>query len=163
MTLYRYRAILDTCDIVLTEVKQEVWPEIEAPVHSIFDKRNLCKHYPLTVTGTIQHTSKRIKKIVYHRTPAPTEPCSICKGEGQLCIQINLEMVGFIPCKRCNGTGEQFKFLEPPMPKPKKPKVYPYRRIQEHKSQGDLCALCGQLAAEHRPDRARMKKEREGK
>jgi hypothetical protein len=165
MTPRRFRVILDTCDIVRPEIVQEVWPEMEIPAHSIFDQRHLCKHYPLTDTGTIRHSSKCARKVKRYRTPAPTEPCSICNGTGSVEDGYGTLFIRIKPCERCHGSGEQMKFIDliPKPKKPAKPKVYPYRRIQEHKSQGDPCALCNQLAAEHRPDRARMKKEREGK
>jgi hypothetical protein len=155
----RFRVILDTCDIVPTVTEREKWPESVAPSHSIFDQRHLSEHRTLDIKGRIRKPKEsEPKKQVQHRVPAPTEPCSICNGSGRVGELHGNMIVGVNICGRCKGTGEQMKFTEP---KPKKTKVYPYRRIQEHKSQGDPCALCNQSAAEHRPDRARMKKERE--
>jgi hypothetical protein len=166
----RFRVILDTCDIVRSEPKREVWPESEAPSHSIFDQRHLSKHHSLTRDGRIRNPSKTSKdKSRNIRTPVATEPCDVCHGEGQIYVQVSPETVAIRPCKRCGRSGEQMKFPETKITctkerhTPKPPKTYSYRRLQEHMSHGDPCTLCGQSAAEHRPNREAVKKEREGK
>lgn len=161
----RFRVILDTCDIVRKSPEPEVWPEAKAPEHSIFDRRNLSVHKPLDANGRIMkpRTSKPASsKPVKHRTPAPTEPCEVCNGSGRIEKGTGTLIVCSISCERCGGTGEQMKFVEKPKPV-KPPKVYAYRRYQQHMSHGDPCTLCGQMAAEHRPNREKVKKEREGK
>lgn len=171
-----FRVILDTCDIVNSPTEREEWPESKAPQHSIFDQRRLSTHKPLDANGRIKKPRVRAAvpaKPVKHRTPAPTESCSVCNGCGYVEKLIGELIVCSIQCKRCGGTGEQFKFItippkpakppKPPKPKPTKPsKVYSYRTLQQHMSHGDPCTLCNQSAAEHRPNRHVVKKEREG-
>ncbi len=159
----RFRVILNTCDIVRSEPKREVWPESEAPSHSIFDQRHLSNHQPLTLDGRIRQPSKPTeKKVRKHRVLPEVEPCVDCNGRGQTFIQISPEMVAIRPCKTCGSTGMQEKTTKS-VKTPKSPKTYPYRRYQQHMSHGDPCTLCGQSAAEHRPNREAVKKEREGK
>lgn len=172
----RFRVILDTCDIVRSEPKREVWPESEVPKHSIFDQRHLSIHRSLDVNGRVRKPLTRQpvpKKVRKHHIPAPTEPCEVCKGKGIVVKGMDTLLVRFSSCARCNGTGEQFKFVvnatkervkKAAVPKPlKPPKQYSFRYRQSHKSHGDLCTLCGQRADEHRSNREAVKKEREGK
>jgi len=160
----RFRVIQDTCDIVRSEPTREVWSESEVPKHSIFDQRHLSKHLSLTQEDRIRKPSEPKKEEARkHRTLAEVEACVECKGMGQIFIQISPEIIAIRPCKACSSTGMQKKPVSKPSKKLESQKIYSYRRFQQHRSQGDPCTLCGQLEAEHRPDRARMKKEREGK
>lgn len=160
----RFRVIQDTCDIIRSEPKREVWPESEAPKHSVFDRRQLSNHLPLTQEGHIRKPSgPKIERVQKHRTLSSGEPCIDCNGRGQTFIQISPEIVAIRPCKTCGSTGMQKKSTSKSSKTPKPSKTYAYRRYQQHMSHGDPCTLCGQSAAEHRPNREAVKKEREGK
>jgi hypothetical protein len=130
----RFRVILDTCDLVPEAVVRDTWPEVEVPKYSIFDCRGLAKHRSLTKNGRVRKPNEvRAPKVA--KTKVARAP--------------RISVMKETPKK------------EKPVRPEKVKKVYPYRRIQEHRSQGDPCVLCNQSAAEHRPNRYELKKARE--